>query len=87
LIDDKVNILEFSKFLAKVLENCINPTEKALEIWDNFVTTNDNFFDTLPMWVEKKRLHRDDICKSKNIYEVLTIFACVGLSPFCNNYR
>jgi hypothetical protein len=86
LIDDKVSNEEFSDFLVKVLESSQNPLEKALDIWDTFVMTNNDFFDIPERWTtkEKRLLDRDDILNSNNVYEISMIFANKGVSSFCN---
>lgn len=85
-VDNTMNIFEFQKFLYKQLNNAHNLQKRALEIWDTFVTINTDFFD-IPEHLAKKEAiqqHREDIANCNNIHEIVAIFACVGVSPYCH---
>jgi hypothetical protein len=85
-VDDTMNIFQFQKFLYKQLNSVVNLQKRALDIWDTFVLSNNNFFD-IPEQMAKKDViqqHREDIANCNNIYEIVAIFTCVGVSPYCH---
>jgi hypothetical protein len=89
LIHNTVNNEQLAKFLMNHLQNSGYPTATALDIWDKFVTTNDDFFDTLPCWTTKEKLeqYRNHIAQCDNVYEIASYFASIGVSPFCNRHQ
>ncbi len=87
-VDDTMNIFQFQKFLYKQLNSVDNLQKRALEIWDTFVLSNNNFFD-IPEQMTKKDViqqHREDIANCNNIHEIVAIFTCVGVSPYCHKF-
>lgn len=84
-IDNNANIEQVIAFLAKQIKNADNPQQKALHIWDNFVTTNDDLFDFFTSKDVKTRLSelRDMILHNFSVDNAICAFRCVGISPFC----
>jgi len=88
LIHNNVNNEQLTTFLTNHLQMSSCPKETALDIWDKFVMTNDDFFDTLPCWTTKEKLeqYRNHIAQCDNVYEIASYFASIGVSPFCNRH-
>lgn len=85
-VDRNVNTGMLNHFFYEQLKICQNPCEKALDIWDKFVDTNDDFFDLFgeQMTKEKLQQYRERIQNTNNIIDICTVFIYVGCSPFCH---
>jgi hypothetical protein len=81
-IDNTVYHSQLHEYLVKKIMESSNPQEKALEIWNTFVTPmEENMCE-----VEKTRIkqYKKDILKRDNIHYTLNALGCIGVSPFCN---
>lgn len=84
-IDNHITIDKLNTYLQGVILESPDPHQKALEIWDTFVMTNEDFFDTSYIDMKNKRVELRKVIETKsNIYRSLNAFGCVGVSPFCD---
>lgn len=83
-IDNTITARKLNDYLETVIRNSSNPQEKALELWDKFVMTNDNFFDITycDMGTRVNQL-RKDIVANNNIDYTLCVFRMIGVGAFC----
>lgn len=88
-IDNTVTARKLNDYLETVIRNSSNPQEKALEIWDTFVMTNDNFFDIQRPYNMYERVVelREQIVKENKIGFTLLAFGSIGVSPFCQQHQ
>lgn len=72
-------------FIESQIRNASNPLEKALDIWDKFVMTNENFFDYCMQYNPKSRVKelRQRIQQENNVEYTMLAFMIIGISPFC----
>lgn len=89
-IDRNVYTGMINSFLYMKLKESENPTEMALNIWDTFVATNNDFFDCemfgQHMTKDKLQEYRECIENTNDVHEICTVFMKVRCSPFCHRY-
>ena len=84
-IDNNITVDKLNEYLHKQILASDDPHQKALEIWDKFVMSNEDFFDMSGRDMQKKTFeYREVITSRQNIFRTLNIFGCVGVSPFCD---
>lgn len=84
-IDNNITVDRLNEYLHSQILTSPDPNQKALEIWDKFVMSNEDFFDMSHRDMKKRIVElRNNILTVNNIYYTLNAFGCVGASPFCD---